>query len=384
MKSSTWDAIVVGAGPAGASAAGALARGGLRVAILEKERLPRYKTCGGGLVPRVREALPPGFDLSSVVEHECPVAELRIEGRTWTLNGDAPWVSMAMRSDFDAALVDHARAGGAELIAPATLRGLRSESDRVIAETTAGTHCAPFLVAADGATGPTARLASWPPAPPGIPALEWELTVTPEVHARFAGIARFDFDAIAGGYAWVFPKSNHLSVGILSTRRPAPSLVGRLESTLGDWGLADCPAERHGFLIPVRPRVELTRGRVLLSGDAAGLADPITAEGISAALISGAAAAQAILAGAPSPEAVARHYRRMVHQRLVSDLRWARLLAGILYRPGRARRFLFERLGRTLTHAVGEVIAGRTSYRRLLCQPRSYLKLGRRLLQRSS
>jgi flavin-dependent dehydrogenase len=104
----SFDVAVVGAGPAGASAALALARGGASVALIEKELLPRYKTCGGGLVGRALTALPEGLDLP--LEQACVAVEMRFEDDDlrFRVKREEPIVSMVMRADLDRALADAA------------------------------------------------------------------------------------------------------------------------------------------------------------------------------------------------------------------------------------------------------------------------------------
>src|SRR4029077_4203440 len=126
---------------------------------------------------------------------------------------------------------------------------------------------------------------------------------------RFARVPRFDVGTVPYGYAWVFPKTAHLSVGVLTTHRGAINLHGQLEEYLRVIGLAPQSMERHGFVIPVRPRAgPLARARMLLVGDAAGLADPGTAEGISLAARSGRLAADAIIASQLDPRRACAGY----------------------------------------------------------------------------
>jgi len=109
-----WDVVVVGAGPAGASAAYAAAVAGRRVLLLEKAELPRYKTCGGGIIGPSRDALPPGFEL--------PLRD-RVYAVTFSLNGRfartrrsrTMLFGLVNRPEFDQALVESARKAGAEL-----------------------------------------------------------------------------------------------------------------------------------------------------------------------------------------------------------------------------------------------------------------------------
>ncbi len=160
----------------------------------------------------------------------------------------------------------------------------------------------------------------------------------------------------------------------------------------------DGAAERRGALIPLQPRAPLARGRVLLCGDAAGLVDPVTCEGISYALRSGQLAARAIAgpfsAAGERPRGdgcretgasdACTRYRDAVRDEIVSELRLARLLAHVLYRRVALRNGLFRRLGPSLCEAMVDVIVGARTYRELLASPKSYAKILRRTLARSS
>jgi flavin-dependent dehydrogenase len=282
---------------------------------------------------------------------------------------------MTMRAPLDAALVGAAREAGAEVLAPCALRSLRTLPDGVKLETEQGTLRAAFLVVADGALGLASRQAGWPPAPPGLPALEWEVDPGPEALRAFSDAARFDL--APDGYAWVFPKRRHLSVGILSVRRKAPALAPRLRRYLEGYGLgAARSVDRRGSVIPVIPREgPLVRGPVILAGDAAGLADPVTAEGISHALLSGRLAAEALLARGFEEVGTRRAYHAALRRRVLGELRLARRLARFLYHPSGLRRSLFRRYGGAFCEALTEVMVGRRSYRSLLLSPRNYLRL---------
>src|SRR5207245_8980336 len=139
---------------------------------------------------------------------------------------------------------------------------------------------AAFVIAADGATGEVARLAGWGDGRHLIPALEYEARVDDATLDRFARVPRFDVGTVPYGYAWVFPKTAHLSVGVLTTHRGAINLHRHLEEYLRVIGLAPQSMARHGFVIPVRPRAgPLARERMLLAGDAAGRAEPVSGAG---------------------------------------------------------------------------------------------------------
>jgi flavin-dependent dehydrogenase len=132
----------------------------------------------------------------------------------------------------------------------------------------------------------------------------------------------------------------------------------------------------------VRPRREAARGRVLLAGDAAGLADPLTGEGISLAILSGRLAAESLLAARLDPAAAARVYLAALRRGLLGDLRIARGLAWVLYRrPGLARRLL-PPLGQLAGEALSEVVAGRRTYRALVGSGRAWRRLVTALARR--
>jgi len=307
-----YDVAVVGAGPAGASAARALAEAGARVVLLEKHALPRYKTCGGGVVGRALAALPPHLRdavEAEAVERTCHEADLDLgdDGLRFRARRARPLISMVMRDRFDALLAAAAGRAGAEIRERSTVRGVNERAEGVELETTAGPAVARFVIAADGAASETARLAGFSPAPRLAPAVEAEVTVAEADFAPFAGAARFDFGTPAAGYGWVFPKRAHLSIGVC-TMRVGVNLNVALARYLQTLGLARPErVDKHGFFITLGPRPEgVTRGRILLAGDAAGLADPVTGEGISAAIETGTRAARAILDGGPEPARVAR------------------------------------------------------------------------------
>lgn len=372
----TFDVAIVGAGPAGATAAWALARTGRRVVLLEKQRLPRYKTCGGGVLTRARAWLPPlADDVFECVDARASLQLLRADGTTLECAPDEPIpVALAMRATLDHALADAAARAGAVLRDGHAVLAVDAGREHVELATDRGRLRADFLVVADGATGPTARFAGWSAPHGGVAALEWELDVDAATLARFTAHARFDFGDVDSGYAWVFGKRERLSVGILSTRRSG-GLAPLLERYLERLAIRPTRVERHGYVIPLAPRREgVARGRVLLVGDAAGLADPVLAEGISHAALGARLAARALDEGRGHVDVSARIYRELVEVEIGRELVWARRLARVLHRPA-LRAWLFERFGDPFVTAMGSVAAGRSGYRQLLFDPRHYWRL---------
>ncbi len=372
----SYDVAVVGTGPAGCVAAIHLARSGVSVALIDKATLPRYKTCGGGVVGRALRLFP--VDITPAVSRECHRAELNLLDANlhYSCRREYPIVSMTMRDALDSLLTKAAVDAGATLLAPLEIRGFQANKNCLL-ETSNGNLTARFVVAADGATGPLSRAAGWQPNTNAIPALEYEVVVAAEVFERFALSARFDFGIVPHGYAWVFPKKSHLSIGVLSTRRGRAGLHTYVDNYLRQLGIHSTESvQRHGYVIPVRPVARTFVGnRTLLVGDAAGFVDPVTAEGISFAALSGRLAADAIVRGGMEELRVRRFYHASLRENILPELRAARLLARLLYDFPHLRKAVFKARGQLLAEAVTDVFMGDRTYRGAVANPLNYLRL---------
>lgn len=376
MGRDVFDVVVVGAGPAGASAAYVLARQGVRVVLLEKAVMPRYKPCGAGLVTRAIEALP--FDISEVIEQKCHTAELNLidAGLGFTVTRESAIVSMTMRENFDFLLCRKAQEAGAEVRDGCRVEGVERRGDRVDVLTSNGKASSRFMIACDGALGLVPRMAGWKETRRMIPVLEWEVFVPRTEIDRFSGRARFDFGYFPAGYAWIFPKKDHLSIGLGGRKRLPGGLRPALEGYIRKSGITRIDGiEKHGYVIPLSPRTDgAAKGRVMLAGDSAGLVDPVTAEGITFAIKSGRAAGQAVVEGGFEERRVGKRYDDLL-KGVRDELRWGRPLQELLYGPAAVRNLLFRLYGQRLSEAVADILAGKRSYKGLMTSVSSYLSL---------
>jgi flavin-dependent dehydrogenase len=374
--STHYDILIVGAGPAGCAAAYDLARAGQRVLLLDKRTFPRPKACACGLTRKTLNAL--RYSVDPIVERTCHEIVLQHDpggpfvtaspsrvrfqasrGSDVRVRTRIPIAAMAVRERFDHFCLQQTLAAGAELRKIDTILALREHPDHIELDiqTSTGpvTLTAPVLIGADGSNGQTRRLSHC------LPHLHNNFSSRPEAAGRsgetcipatssepawytrgFAleacvpyttlpptlptGVHRhdliFDFAPLPGGYGWLFPKGDHINIGVgafaPSTNPGAPGLDSETwvsaeprlkqvtrtlltEYTLQKLGVSltaiddQSGTQITGQHLGMGGHAYTPRGRVLLVGDAAGLVDPLTGEGIHSALVSGQAAAAAIL-----------------------------------------------------------------------------------------
>ncbi len=333
-----FDAIVVGAGPAGSTAARELAAAGSRVALVDAAEFPRYKACGGGIPLRAERLLP--FPIASVVEDSVSRLEVAYRGRhQFHRSSGQPFAHMAMRDRFDGLLVEHARRAGAEFLPATRVRSLvLNGAGATITDGSGLALEADFVVAADGANSPVGAMAGLGEGLAECAAWEVEVRGTRADLQRYRGSAIIELGFRPWGYAWVFPKQSLLSIGIVTPREQARLMKRRAERFIGQLGLGSATVDiARGHKIRFRRGGEpIARGNVLLAGDAAGLADEFTQEGISYAIHSGRLAARAVLAAMGGGGRL-EPYQAAVDAEILPELRAARLIARMFY--GALRRW---------------------------------------------
>jgi geranylgeranyl reductase family protein len=418
-----YDILIAGAGPAGCAAAFDLAHAGRRVLLLDKRSFPRHKACACGLTRKTLKAL--RYSVDPVIERVCheivlepPAGPHAGRVRSTRVKTRTPICAMAVRERFDSFCLQQtlasARNGGSvSLLKIETIAALRELDDSIELDLTTPTGpltlTAPVLIGADGSNGQTRRMMQQDKHSKALspsasdPAQDWytsgfalEATVPfsalPQPLSPSAQDLVFDFAPLPGGYGWLFPKGDHINIGVGAFAAPpngqspqplSPSAQDLKQVTrklLNDYafhklGVREL-AHITGQHLGMGGHTYIPHGRVLLVGDAAGLVDPLTGEGIHSAIVSGQAAAAAILestrkplaatslptvsspvsAGSQRDETVAAAYARHLgplQQTLAFSHRAARAFYREPERGFRAMRFPFMRSLILKTYADG-------------------------------
>jgi geranylgeranyl reductase family protein len=285
-----WDAIIVGAGPAGCAAAWDLAAAGRRVLLLDRAVFPRPKACAGGLTRKSLLAL--RYSVAPVTRRTISaiVVEKRA-GESATLSSRTAVCAMTVRQELDEFCLKQTLAAGAEFARIGPILGLEESQDSVTLRVEGQNFRARFLIGADGVHSRIRQLLC------GDAPLWLRRGFALEAQVRNAGDSRliFDLAAVRQGYAWVFPEGDHLNIGLYS-ESPAEKLnhnrlLAWIQARFGQPIIGHTTGQYLGFGAENAPP---SRRRVFLTGDAGGFADPLTGEGIYGALASGQAAAAAI------------------------------------------------------------------------------------------
>lgn len=322
-----YDVIVVGAGPAGSTAAKNLAEKGIKVLLLDKAKFPRDKPCGGGLPTRVQKRFPyiePFIDsvsygttmYSSSLRYKCDLLR------------EKPFVDMVLRKDFDYGLLSLAQKAGATFLGGKSVIDVVVQKEKVSVMLEDGqTIETQMVIGSDGMHSVVAEKTNLSKKLEVICiSLMQEQPLTSKQLTAFFTKKRLIYLFIKAhgiaGYAWVFPKKNTVNIGIgefqsaVSKARPKIPLKETYEkfiSTLKEKKLlpADFPVENlKGATLPIFPLENTCGDRVMLCGDAAGFINPITGEGIYYAMVSGKIAADVIAEGLKSNDLSSRFLSR--------------------------------------------------------------------------
>jgi geranylgeranyl reductase family protein len=329
-----YDCIIVGAGPAGGTAAYHLAKRGRSVLVLEKESLPRYKPCGGGVSPAIAQWF--DFDFS-------PAISVKVDSFRCTFKmGDVVEnklqlkepIWMVRREVFDHFLIQQAQKQGAELKDNTEVTGIEFKNDHWQVNTGNGPLTAKYLIAADGAKGPMSKWLGFKERKRRLAgALEAEVPATVKNGSTF----HFDFGSVKNGYIWNFPKADGYSVGVGTFfGGESQDFKKILDDYARGSGLDIKTCKQYGHALCVWDgNQKLHTQNALLAGEAACVVDPFTAEGIRPSIFTGVKAAEAIDQALGGSSNALESYTEIIGEEWGADMAWAQKIAGAFYRfPG--------------------------------------------------
>ncbi len=326
----SFDALIVGAGPAGTYLAYLLAKQGASVGIIEKSRVPRDKVCGGGVSRKAINLL--DFDITPIVHQWIQGAHLSYRHRTSIFkNIDPPAGCTVLRREFDFFLLQQACAAGAQFFPETAFVDVLAEHEHIVVHTSQRQFHCRLLLGADGVGSGVRKKVFGKQFVCYVPALEAMVPIDDSSGRYFERSALFEFGAMPRGYGWIFPKRDHLNVGVYSPygggklREHLAALIAR---QIGLHETADI--KYTGYPIPLSNTRNIFQGdRVWLLGDAAGFADGVFGEGIYFALKSAALAAQALQETGFAPNS--SRYTTLVKQTLLPELRASQWMGKALF-----------------------------------------------------
>jgi geranylgeranyl reductase family protein len=309
-----YEVVVVGAGPAGSTAAKNLAENNIKVLLIDKETFPRDKPCGGGLPIRTLKRFP-YLEKNNLIDSYSSTLYFHTPSLQYTVDivKNQPFVAMVLREKFDAGLVNLAIKSGAIFLAGKTVVDLKTKNDRVQVRLNDGTTIDTlYVIAADGMWSPLTKhfYGSQNMHNIGICVVE-EYPLSKTIMDRFFGAQRCIhihmnvFGMV--GYGWVFPKKEHVNIGLAEFRQAITPKTGKKNlrtlyaqylSLLKEKNIIPDNLEStalHGGVFPTIPMEQTHTPRALLCGDAGGLTNPLTGEGIYYAMVSGEIASKTLM-----------------------------------------------------------------------------------------
>jgi geranylgeranyl reductase family protein len=357
------DLTIIGAGAAGGALALFAARLGIKTIIIEKSAFPRYKPCGCGVTVRAANTLDLDLRLDKV-----ETASFHDHDLSFYTSSPSP-IFTSMRENLDKIICDEAVKKGAEFCDAENVISVQQNEHMVITTTDRRIVKSKWVSLATGCKSNLPRQLGFK-SPKTIPAIEEEL-IADSVKATF----RFDFGVVKGGYAWCFPKNGILSTGVLTTVKGI-NLSRSLEDYKIKLGLSNCKsARKNGHPIPSRPVKNHSIGRAFVIGDAAGLVDPLTFEGIYYSYKGAKLLANTLKSTYDNPDTSGRFYKKELYKQIIPEIKSAILLSKVTYSSEKLRHFLFSRYGNEMTKLVAEVFEGKRSYRSELFKPSNYLQM---------
>ena len=357
-----FDCIIVGAGPAGSSAAYHLAQKGHSVLVLDKTSFPRTKSCGGGVSPAIAQWF--DFDFTPVVQNHVSQVKytFKMSDPAEVELQDVTPMWMVQREQFDNFLLEQATGQGVEFKSGVEVQSAKLAGDTWQVSTSDGQFEGQYLIAADGANSMTAKLLGFDEAQKVAAA---SLQIPGEVSDRRKVTAFFDFGSLKNGFMWCFPKADGYSFSAAYVRNPkgkADELKKQLYKYAELFDLDPNQGEyrEHPLNLWQKER-PLHSDRALLVGEAAGMVDPLIGEGIRPALYTGVQAAAAVDKAISGDANALAEYSSMVNKEWGDNLAKADFLAGLFFKaPKIAYKLGVKRP--TAGRLMGKILCGELSY----------------------
>ncbi|RLC24217.1 MAG: hypothetical protein DRH93_05190 [Deltaproteobacteria bacterium] len=324
---SMFDVIIIGAGPAGTAAAFDLLGKGLKVLILDKTQFPREKACAGGLTPKAYHLFK--YDISPVIKKECRTIRINsFHNEPFLIRNENPICYMTKRADLDFFSLKKVIKKGAQFKVVKKIQSIDETDSYVEVQIGSAGFRASYLIGADGANSVVRRFVSKTRFYEKQFALEADVKIDRPDRVQM----EFDFSKSRKGYYWIFPKDDHVNIGIYSTdanvRPKTRQLFEYAEARLQSRRLTAIkgyPICTGGF--NYRPDSK----RILFAGDAAGLSERLLGEGIYFAVKSGQIAAKSILESEYQKVSAGKLYLKQLKE-IQTDLRFYHLSSNCLYK----------------------------------------------------
>jgi len=363
---------VLGGGPAGAVAAQRLASAGVDTVVID-EKLAWEKPCGGGVTYKAYSQYP------FLIENDVPKKLVTATRMSAPKAGTAEMrlvhpLVIYSRTDLNGMLLERAERAGAQ-IEKARVSEIARVGDKWRLQTRTGAIEADFCIIATGARNPFREVGTRLTAQDSACALGYFVPAEQE-HIDIQFLPNLE------GYLWVFPRCGHLSVGICGKGESSQSLRQRLQRYMDERGIPWKDGVFYGHVLPLLEWSAWRRNRVagegwLAVGDAAGLVDPITGEGIYYAIRSGDLAAQALVASANPQSQAAHAYRQALIMDFWRDLEFAASFARRVF----LGRFMFERVPARMVQFARRSPRFQILLQDLFAGTQNYLTLKNRLLR---
>ena len=369
-----YDVAVSGLGPAGTAFLKAVEGSGLKVIAFDREDFPRKKLCAGGLTPKAYSLISSLFaDVDRVIRVRALRFILFNGNKQVLLPSEEVLTYLTDRRELDNFLFESvARSSEPVIHTKEAVLGAEREKGFWKLRTEKGTYRTRVLVVSDGANSRLARQLKVK--------RDFGFTFETDIAVPWDDSVLIDFTGFSWGYYWVFPKGDFVTAGLGEFRKKVPDLKRRLESFNAKHRIVGKVLSAGGFPIPCGKRKnDVVRDGALFLGDAGGLVDPLTGEGIYSAVKSGIIAANVVRdAFAKGDFTLLKAYKKLVDEELGREFFWARVVGNLFFKFKSLNFYVIERES-GIGNLTANVLSGRISYKKGIVE---FFKLLSKLLVR--